>query len=114
MFENDGTRLRRSRLFRRPHKATAFPRMQDLFRLPSDWATPNSVEVASFFVFVSPTEPECNIPTRSTETNNEITRAGLWQRHDRDFGGKSAESGRGRPPVDVSRDTGGEREPCRA
>ena len=58
----------------------------------------------------SPTEAECNIPTRSTETNNEITRARLWWRDNRDFGGKSAKTGRGWPPVGVSRDTGGEPE----
>ena len=82
--------------------------MQDLFRLPSDWATPNSVEVASFFVFVSPTEPECTFSDRYREPNNVITRAWVMGRDTRDFGPKAVESGQRRPPVDVSRDTGGE------
>ena len=57
------------------------------------------------------TEPDSYIPTRPTETNNEITRAGLLGRDNRDFGPKSAESGSGRADAGVSRDTGGETEP---
>ena len=63
------------------------------------------------FVFGPPTEPDSYIPTPSTETNNEITRAGLSCRDNRDFGPKLAEMGHGRPPVGVSRDTGEETEP---
>ena len=62
------------------------------------------------FVFGSLTEPNCDILDRSTETNNEITRAGLSGRDNRDFGPKWAESGHRRWPVGVSRDTGGETE----
>lgn len=57
------------------------------------------------------TEPETDIPTRPTETNNEITRAGLSGRDNREFGAESAERGRGRAAVGVARDIGGETEP---
>ena len=63
------------------------------------------------FVFGPPTEPDSYIPTPSTETNNEITRAGLSGRDNRDFGPKSPRMGGGRPPVDVARDDAGETEP---
>ena len=62
-------------------------------------------------MFGPPTEPDRDIPTRSTETNNEITRAGLSSRDNRDFGPKSAEKGCWYPRVGVSRDLGGETEP---
>ena len=62
-------------------------------------------------MFGSPTEPNCDFLDRSTETNNEITRAGLSGRDNRDFGPKWAESGGGHPWVGVSRDPGGETEP---
>ena len=63
------------------------------------------------FVFGPLTEPECTFSDRYREPNNEITRAWVMGRDTRDFGAKSGESGHGRPSVDVSRDTGGEREP---
>ena len=66
------------------------------------------MEVASFFVFVSPTEPECTFSDRYREPNNVITRAWVMGRDTRDFGGKSGDRGRGQPTVDVSRDAGGE------
>ena len=47
---------------------------------------------------------------RYREPNNAITRAWVMDRDNRDFEGKSRESGRGRSRVDVSRDTGGESE----
>ena len=62
-------------------------------------------------MFDPPTEPNSYIPSRPTETNNEITRAGLLVRDNRDFGPKWAESGGGRPSGGVSRETGGETEP---
>ena len=65
-------------------------------------------------MFGSPTEPNCDFLDRSTETNNEITRAGLSGGDNRDFGPKWAESGGGHPSVGVSRDLGRETEPKRA
>jgi hypothetical protein len=56
-------------------------------------------------VFVSPTEPNSDILDRSIETNNEITRAGLSGRGNRDFGPKWAEGGDGNPSVGVARAT---------
>ena len=70
-------------------------------------------DVAYLFAFVSPTEPNSYIPDRPTETNNEITRAGLSCRDNRDFGPKWAESGGGHPSARVSRDLGGETGPER-
>ena len=65
-------------------------------------------------MFGPPTEAKSYIPNRSTETNNEITRAGLSGRDNREFGRKSAERGHGHPSVGVSRDLGGETEPAGA
>ena len=62
-------------------------------------------------MFDPPTEPNSYIPDRPTETNNEITRAGLSCRDNRDFGPKWGESADGHPSVGVSRDRGGETEP---
>ena len=70
--------------------------------------------VKSFFVFGSPTEPNSYIPSRPTETNNEITRAGLSWRDNREFGPKWTESDGGHLSVSVSRDLGGETEPEKA
>ena len=72
------------------------------------------IEAGKVSLFGPPTEPNCDFLDRSTETNNEITRAGLSGRDNREFGPKWAESGHGRLRVGVSRDTGGETEPGRA
>ena len=69
-----------------------------------DCPTPRRPDRAHLFAFGPPTEPKSYIPSRSTETNNEITRAGLSGRDNRDFGPKWAESGGGHPSVGVSRD----------
>ena len=66
------------------------------------------------FVFGLPTEPNSYIPNRSTETNNEITRARLSGRDNRDFGPNWAEGGHAQRTVGVSRDLGEETEPKRA
>lgn len=69
---------------------------------------PPDAPSGELFVLGSPTEPECDIPTRPTETNNEITRAGLSGRDNREFGPKSAERGHAWWPMGVARDNGGE------
>ena len=60
------------------------------------------------FVFVPLTEPETDFPTRSTEPDNELTRARVMGRDNRDLGGKSALRGGGGRSAGVSRRGGRE------
>ena len=55
------------------------------------------------------TEPETDFPTRSTEPDNELTRARVMGRDNRDLGGASASRGGGGWSAGVSRGAGGER-----
>ena len=59
----------------------------DLFRYV-ERMTGKIAEAAYFFVFVPPTGPNCDIPSRPTEPDNEITRAGLSGRDNREIGPK--------------------------
>ena len=67
-----------------------------------------------FFVFAPPTESERDIPIASSESNNELTRAWVMGRDNREFGQNSYESGCRCPHGDVARDTLGETKPRRA